>query len=304
MATLQSIIGRYNRVTTNQAALFDRLLIKYARQLQKHQVDANMLHELTWKTPVVESTSDYTGARVSFNEQHLTIKVPFNKQFITFFGTKINHNPFIWNKDEKIYTASFSTYALKIAYNTLPRFFKTVQYCSNTQPIITSIENYSAKFWNPTMTLVDNRPVIMAINQALADQIDSTIITTDPECISQLVNLGVEIDPIIYQGDQLRTLAASKLFEIDINDLELTIKTLAALKFETIAISRIMPSCLNRQSIVDMIIQHGMNAVDMRIGEKFEGRTASLQHTSVYNLAVDGKIEKIIAMKNSQPIGL
>lgn len=305
MANLQSIIRLYNRVTTNQALLFDRLLVKYARQLRKHQIDANSLQELSWKTPVIESTTEYTGARVSLDEK-LVIRVPFNKQFITFFGTKVNNNPFAWNKDSKMYTADFSTYALKTAYKILPKFFETVTYCDRTQTIINELEKYSAKFWNPTLTLINDRPMIMAVNQILADQLNGIEITITPECISKLVNLGIEIDSAIYSEDSLMTLAASIVSEVEISEIEQLIENLARLKFESVVLGRAMPPQLNRQEICNLILQHGMQPVDLRTDTSFEGRTAMLQHTSdiMNSLHVFRTIEKIIVIKNSHSIGI
>jgi hypothetical protein len=59
-------------------------------QLTKNGYVKEELKSLPWKTLIVESTSEYTGALVSMIDDLLTIRVPFNKQFISQF--RKNHS--------------------------------------------------------------------------------------------------------------------------------------------------------------------------------------------------------------------
>ena len=132
MANLLSMIQNQHRVTSNQATLFDNLISKYKKQLTKNGFDKDTLKALPWKTTVVESTPEYTGASVSLDDDTISIRVPFNKQFISAFRN-VKNNTFDWNKDSKTYTAKFNTNAFKIAYTILPEFFHSVRYDQELQ---------------------------------------------------------------------------------------------------------------------------------------------------------------------------
>jgi hypothetical protein len=126
MANLQTIIQNNARVTSNQADLFDKLISKYKKQLVRQGLVKEELKELPWKTMIVESTSEYTGAVVSLRDNELNIRVPFNKSFISEFRN-VPNNAFEWDKETKSYSATFGTTALKVAHSVLPKFFSTVR---------------------------------------------------------------------------------------------------------------------------------------------------------------------------------
>ena len=71
MSNLLSLAKNRNRVTTNQAGLFSKLIGKYARQLAKQGLNSNELSALPWKTEVVESTEEYTGAKVMIEDDEV-----------------------------------------------------------------------------------------------------------------------------------------------------------------------------------------------------------------------------------------
>ena len=56
LSNLQMICHEKNRVTSNQAALFDKLISKYSKQLFKNNVDVEQVKLLSWKADLVPST--------------------------------------------------------------------------------------------------------------------------------------------------------------------------------------------------------------------------------------------------------
>ena len=90
MANLLGMIQNKDRVTTNQAELFDHLISKYKKQLTKNGYDKDTLKVLPWKTMLVESTPEYTGATVYMLNDDIIISVPFNKGFISAFRNNVS----------------------------------------------------------------------------------------------------------------------------------------------------------------------------------------------------------------------
>ncbi len=210
------MIHKDSRITTNQANLFDKLISKYARQLNKHEYDKEVLKSLPWKALVVESSIQHTSARVSINDDKLVIKVPFNKNFISSFRETI-HNPFEWMREDKSYSATFSTYALKTAYKVLPEFFPTVIYCDQLTKIIDELKAYESKFWTPTLTSINGRPYIVAVNDVLGELLSDIELTLTPKTFFELSMLGVKIDPMLITDDKSK-FASEFITEVDLDD--------------------------------------------------------------------------------------
>ena len=219
MHNLQMLIHNNKRVTTNQAALFDNLVSKYTKQLTKLDLAPETLNALLWKTMVVKSTSDYTGAVVTIIEDQITIRVPFNKKFISEFSSLAN-NTFLWNKEDKLYRAPFSTEALKIAVTRLDKYFDTVQFCENTKSILDQLKPYeSATIWNPTLVGVHGNLIVAACNPVIGKLISDMDLTLDAKTLYQLSTYGIKVDPELLVDEKL-AFSASNVAEVDLEDIE------------------------------------------------------------------------------------
>lgn len=218
LTNLQMIIHRDKRVTTNQANLFDKLISKYTKQLSKNGYDKDTLSVLPWKSMVVESTIEYTGARVSLENNELEVKVPFNKNFIADFRD-IPHNVFEWNRDLKRYKAEFSTTALKILYHTLPKYFPSVTYCEVLNNLLEELKMFEAKYWEPTLTSVNGKLVLLAVNDILGNLVQDIELDLNPKTIFKLSMLGIKIDPSLLDDPKLQ-FAGNFEVEVDLDELE------------------------------------------------------------------------------------
>jgi hypothetical protein len=217
LANLQMILHRDKRVTTNQANLFDKLIGKYAKQLSKNGYNSEQLLVLPWKSLVVESTVEYTGARVSLENDTLVVKVPFNKNFIADFRD-IPHNMFEWNREDKRYKSEFSTSALKILYYTLPKYFPSVTYCDTLNEIFSELTKFEAKYWEPTLTSINDRLTIVAVNYILGDLIKDIELDLNPKTIYKLSMLGIKVDPSLMDNPKLN-FAGNFEVEVDLDEL-------------------------------------------------------------------------------------
>jgi hypothetical protein len=307
MANLQSMIQNNMRVTSNQADLFDKLISKYAKQLTKQGLVKEELKSLSWKTMIVESTPEYTGGVVSLIEEDINIRVPFNKTFISEFRN-VRHNMFDWSKETKSYSAPFSTNALKIAYTVLPKFFSTVRYDDELQAIITELQQYEGMIWNPTLMQVNGNLVVAAVNPVLAEIIGDMTLSLDSRTLFKLSCMGVNVDPAIIKTYPMLEFSASRVYEVEITEVEKVIGWMKNIGCENVLIGRAAKNIIDRDGLTKMIEKYGMKATGSMafFGNKMsEGVTMIIQHTTPTDIRMfdlQNNISKTIVVKDSRPI--
>lgn len=303
MANLQTMIQNNSRVTSNQADLFDKLISKYKKQLTKNNLVKEELKALPWKTMVVESTPEYTGATVKLIDNDITIKVPFNKTFIGQFRNTEN-NTYSWDSAEKQYRAPFSTLALKVAHNVLPKFFSHIRYCDTLEPIIDQLKQYENLVWNPTVRLANGKLVLGASNEVLSGLINATDLEITPKNLFKLSRMGVAIDPEIYKDDEQLTFAASSVYYVDHSNLETAISWMSDLGCDNVGVGRGLRMISWKDDFTSLVEKHGMKLIQPSLGASQEGVTMLVQHVS----NVDAKhlfvnlVSKTIVIQDSRPI--
>jgi hypothetical protein len=219
MTNLQGMIHQSNRVTSGQSSLFDTLISKYARQLSKHGLYKDELIGLSWKAEYTQSTPEYTGAVVSIKNDMLTLRVPFNKNFITKFK-EIPDNPFKWDREEKIYKTKFSTRAFKMAHMASIKYFPTVQYCNELTILLDKINQYAAPIWDPTLVQINGHFLIAASNEYLDEAIKDIELTDDPKNLLELSKYGIKTHPALCEGSIKKAFAATRHVEVGMEDLD------------------------------------------------------------------------------------
>lgn len=303
MANLQTMIQNQNRVTSNQATLFDNLISKYKKQLTKNGLVKEELKALPWKTMIVESTSEYTGAAVSLMNDEIHIRVPFNKAFISEFRN-ISNNNFEWRKDTKMYVAPFCTTALKVANKTLPNFFKTVRYDNELQAILDELDQYKNLTWNPTLVKVNDQLVISAMNSVLGELIKDMKLSLDPKTLFELSQLHISIDQSLIEDSKLK-FAASTVYEAEITELETIISWMKNIGCENVIIGRGLRNVVSTDSLTPIIEKYGMNALGpISYGSLPTGVSMLIQHTSQVDARTmfGGNVSKTVVIRDSRPI--
>jgi len=304
MANLQTMITNNHRVTSNQAALFDNLISKYKKQLTKNGFVKEELKTLPWKTMVVESTPEYTGATVSLFDDSIVIKVPFNKTFISAFRS-VKNNSFDWDRDTKMYRAAFSTTALKIANEQLPKYFGSVRFDDQLEKLLNEVNVYAAEVYNPTLRVINGRPVVAAINEVLYDLIKDMDLNIDGPTLFNLAMMGIDIDPAIYESDPRLEFASKHVYEIEIDRVETAISWMKSLGCENVVIGRGLRTHFNLDTLTGLITKYGMNSLGpLSYGSLPDGVNMLLQHTSAIDVrgAFAGQLSKTVVLRDSRPI--
>ena len=188
-------------LTSNQAALLDKIVLRYAKQLRKFEVDAELMVQLPWTLQPIQSLPEYTDAFCSVKENVIEVRSPFKKEFIT--DIKDIDMTLTWDKDTKVWSAPYSELALKHFINCLDKHYEIVRFDEHITNIInTFVEFESATCWNPTYMKVNGNLMIAGINGPLAEAIKHITLDTTPSTLARLAECGIEIDSSITQDLQ------------------------------------------------------------------------------------------------------
>ncbi len=309
MVNLQTMIHNSHRVTSNQADLFDKLISKYAKQLAKAAFTKEELKVLPWKAMVVKSTPEYTGANVSLFEDIITLRVPFNKTFISYFRA-VDENPFEWIKEEKLYRAPFSTVAFKLLYHTLPKFFTIVNYCETLGSILNDLKQYEGLIWEPTLININDRVVLGAATPVVAELISNLDLAVTSDTLYELSRFQFPIHPDFYGNDPKLKFAYEYVTEIDIDNLDQVARWMRSLRVQRVLLDRVLAMDKKLRSEIEAAFT-GISVVpttghDFKQDNPVAARSFLLQthnHLNIrLNTYVDHNIDKIVVLKNSRPV--
>ena len=282
---LTQMIQKHETVTTGQADLFDMLVVKYTKQLNKHclsELENVNLNELVWKTNLATTSNEYKSAKVSLaadSNQFIYLTVPFNKKFITDMN-KLSENWFVWNKESKHYVAPFDTYSLKMVVSLLPNYFNSVIYCDRITSILEEQVNSlsHATTWNPTLKLVNGRWYVAAITEQLAELISDFDFSDDISAltVSRLSSLGIEFDDAQFVNSKKLSLAANKFSSVDVNELPIIIEYLSEIGANVFTSD--MLHNINHSELISEFTANNINFT------KFSDVTRNLPPGQTYNI--------------------
>lgn len=217
---LTTIIKDTNKITSGQDRLFSKLIEKYLLQLKQTNLTKDQLLDLPWKAEVIETTKEYTGARVALINDKLVIRVPMNNKFIKKFDD-LKDNTFVWDKTKKAYISPMSTYALKIAYTILPKYFPEVYYCDHIKKVLAEVSHLSDPnlMWDPTLVNINNNYYIIAVNETVGECIANTELNTEPKTLFRLSKLGIKIHESLVDN-KIKKFASEFVTDVDIDETE------------------------------------------------------------------------------------
>jgi hypothetical protein len=298
---LQYIIKNNNRVTSNQNKLFDKLLVKYQRQLKKLGNDLAQLQTLEWKTNLVNSADEFLRAQIQTTENEIYLKSPFDTKFVQAFRN-VPDNPFLWNKEEKKYIAPYSTYALKVAYDLLNKYFAEISYCDTTKSLINSVKIFDNSVWTPTLKRINNRLYVIAINEHLYDAIKDIEFNDDPKTLMELSQYGIIVSDEILDDDSFKIFAGTYNVVSDLTTLDTLIEYLKLLDVEHVFTSRDI--IYNRQisdEIKARLSKAGMSCSPVNSSDH---NGILFKSTSSYGVHINNhkRIYKTVFLLNSRPV--
>lgn len=213
---LTYIIKEKNRITSNQNRLFDKLIIKYQRQLRKLGHELEKLQELKWQAELVETLDEYTIPKIYLDDGYIYLRTPFNNKFVQNFSS-INDNTFEWQRDERLYKSKFYTHALRLSVDTCKKYFDKVEYCDEIKKLIEPLEIYEGMSTAPTLVKTNGNYHISNLNTHLAEAIKDIELNLDPNTLYLLSTYGVSISEDITNNDPFLLFSSQFITRIDLD---------------------------------------------------------------------------------------
>jgi len=236
---LRYIIQDKQKVTSNQNKLFEKLIVKYQRQLKKLGHEISVLQELSWHVDLVPTQQEYLTASISLENDTIVFRSPFNTKFIQEFR-KVCDNPYIWVKDTRYYKADYSTYALKVLVDIVHKHYELVSYCDSLNELLDINKQYENTNWEPTLKKVNGNYIIAGINRSLYDATIDIELNNKPKTLQKLSTYGIKIDTSVSEGDELKEFAGNFEHTINIDDLDKLSEWLMQLGLDKVVTSRVV----------------------------------------------------------------
>lgn len=300
---LQYLIKDTQKITSNQVKLFDKLIVKYQRQIKKNNLDVNQLNQLLWRVEVVETSQEYLQAKISIVGNTIQIRSPFNTKFIQYIR-KINPNPFLWNKLNKAYEAEYSTYAFKTAFFSVTKFYDNVKCCEIGKQLLSDLEYYNqARYWNPTLIESNGNFYIAAINENLYNALGNINLNDNPSTLFYLSTYGIKVDDNIISNDKFKKFASEYETSIDLANIDLMSEWLKLLKVDQVYTARdIIYNRIVSNEVKDALQKHNLS-IKTYISDIDEGVNVLLKNTAYAHMEIKN-IDKIIHLTNSRTINV
>jgi hypothetical protein len=204
-----------------------------------------------------------------------------------------------------------STYALKIAYTILPKYFPEVRYCKQLTNLINKTVQYSELIWEPTLVLINNNYYVVAINEALGTYINNIELNNDPKTLFALSKLGIKISKDIISSD-LQKFASEFVTEIDVSQTTELVDWLKELEVVQVLLGKGVHNAFSKikQLFLPMLTTLDNNGITcIPVDSNFEitkdiRTPVLLQYHGNENMKFcgNGSLAKCVFIKNSNPI--
>lgn len=190
-------VGLGKPITSNQHALFKKIVLKYSRQIQKLGHDAIALAELPWTLKVITSSSEFTVPSIKITDDRIVVRTPFKSNFVQ---DARNARVMNWNHADKFYSSTFGLFNLKTIIDLVTKHYDNFTCCEQIQQIINDLLPYDiCKYWNPTLVKKHNNLYVVACTSEIYEQIKDIELNTNYSTLAKLVYYGVKIDEDLVQ---------------------------------------------------------------------------------------------------------
>lgn len=299
---LTYIIKDKNQVTSNQNKLFDKLILKYQRQLRKLGHNIEKLNQLVWDVPIIDSSIEYLVPKLYLENDELCLRTPFNTNFVRTFR-EYKDNTFVWHKDRRVYRSKFYTHALRLVYDSCQHFFKQLDISDDIKTVLGDLIDQKDYTKAPILSVNEGKYYINNTNKNLAEAIKDIELNDDPLTLYRLTRHGISIDYTITKDDPLKTFASQYITRIDIDEF-LNSDYLIKLDIKNVFLPNRHINVVDN-AIKDYLTKHGINILTstdtMPDNLVIIKRIMGTERTNMFDIE-PRKIGKLIHIVNSRPL--
>lgn len=210
-----NLVSHKNPITSNQADLLTKITLRYFKQFKKQEIDVNEMAMLSWSTQPVLSSPQYTSAFCAVEDDVLTIRSPYNSEFIT----EIRKMPVVasWDKDTKTWSMPYCEITAKHVIECVTKNYETINFCSVLTEVVDTFAKYETiPHWDPIYMKVNGNYMVVGINKQLYENLEDVVLDQSPATLALLSSLGVHIaNEVALEAAELQgnTLSSHKLID-------------------------------------------------------------------------------------------
>lgn len=195
---LRQRIYRGQAITTGQAELLDKLIVKYRKQLSDQLVNATDILALPWDLPPVPKTPDNDKYQLQIDNDTLICKFPFNETLVQKVQQLRNKNGIKahWNRNQLQWELPMTLPNFKGWYDLTVESGFLFEYCAHIQQLLDTINSYGdASHWQCRLVrLPSGYCVINNISETLLEHLPEFTYNLDEKTVDQLTELGIFVD--------------------------------------------------------------------------------------------------------------
>lgn len=228
---LQALNLLYKKpLTTNQATLLDKVVMRYGRQLSKLELNPVTLVQLPWDRTPIQSIPEFTEAHLKIEDTTFILRSPYKKEFLNEFG-KVELQG-VWDKEEKFWSIPASSFSLKILSTLVEKHYGKINYCDNITRMLDEVSKFSQyKYWNPTYVF-NGSFIIKGITEPLNEATKHIDFEPTLKTLARVARYGIAIDDSVideylslYDSDYVE-FAKEKTYTVELDDMSIVDKLL------------------------------------------------------------------------------
>ena len=236
---LSNIYETNKPLTTNQNDLLDKIVLRYNRQFAKKELVARELIDLPWTRPLVISSPQYTEAHISTKDDSICIRTPYKKDYI--LKLKDFKYPIVWDREDRVWYTDYCATTLKYVIEQTEHHFNAVNYSEDIKELIDYLVEYETyKYWDPTLTYINNRYYLISSSEYLYDAVNDLLESITLYTLSKLVRYGIKIDDSVINNlpydKKLITFATEVQPTLEADDITLLTEYLAKIECDLIVV--------------------------------------------------------------------
>lgn len=309
------LLAKNNYITTNQNQLFEKLVMKYKKQLKGLGVSAEAIINLDWTVEQIDSDKEHTEAFVSIENNELKLRLPFNKKFIDTWHNHIEktyttrpHGILVWSKAQKMYVGKATAYNLLLVNKIVPMFYNT-NYCVKSQSLIDLRNSLIDTITDPTYKKINNSYYIIGANKHIIEATKDIDFNDDPNTLLKLSLYGITIDESVTGNNKFKKFAGQVNSSFDVSETSTLITYFKALNISNI-ICNMRFTSLNKMFLEKLTEHFTIDSYQVSTANITKPTKhsvllkANIKGSDYLPFVVSEEILKCITITNSTPVKL
>lgn len=185
-------------VTTNQSALLSKIILRYKRQLLKHEITVDEANMLPWAHEPVPSLPEFTETHLILVDDELILRSPYKSAFVKDFKKLDIFGK--WEQEDRFWRIPANTYTLREVKKCIEQHYSKINYCEQLTKLLQEIDTLSEKdYWNPTYVNKNGNFYVTPITESLHNAIEKIPFDIELNNITRLVSCGINIDNSVLE---------------------------------------------------------------------------------------------------------